>query len=256
MPAVIQGLTLEQWHQRYRQQAAWTETIRQHLFAKARPQPGEPILEVGSGTSAVLEQIQQSNGQHLYGIDINRASLLFSKEKSPDFLLTEADGFELPFPNNCFAISFCHYLLLWIENPVHILKEMLRVTRPGGVVIALAEPDHAARIDYPPPLDELGHLQTESLKQQGVNIKMGRKLGEVFNQAGLSNIEIGILGAQWSVNHAGVSDDTEWMTLRSDLADKLPETDIARYEAIDQQAKQAGSRILFIPTFYALGFAV
>ena len=44
-----------------------------------------------------------------------------------------------------------------------ILKEMARVCKPGGMVMAFAEPDYEARIAYPPELDSPVHLQTDEL---------------------------------------------------------------------------------------------
>jgi hypothetical protein len=44
------------------------------------------------------------------------------------------------------------------------------------------------------------------------------------------------------------------MTLRSDLSGQLSEEEFTHYKAIDAQSRLTGSRILFIPTFYAIGF--
>jgi len=41
--------------------------------------------------------------------------------------------------------------------------------KPGGTVIALAEPDHLARIDHPKELWKLAELQTQALIKQGAN---------------------------------------------------------------------------------------
>ncbi len=93
----------------------------------------------------------------------------------------------------------------------------------------------------------------EALKQQGVDVGIGRKLGELFEKNGLMKIEIGVLGAQWTSKHSEI-DETEWMVLRSDLAGQFSESELNKYQKIDQQARQKGTRILFIPTFYAIGF--
>ena len=37
-----------------------------------------------------------------------------------------------PFTNASFDLTFCHYLLLWLKDPLSAIKEMKRVTRPGG----------------------------------------------------------------------------------------------------------------------------
>lgn len=246
-------LSQADWHRRYQQQAEWTAAIRDYLFTKASLQPDEKILEVGSGTGALLGALAQAFNHPLTGIDINNTGLLFNRSFNPSARLAQADGYHLPFPSNSFAITYCHYLLLWIEQPIQILSEMCRVTRPDGSVIALAEPDHDRRIDFPPPLDHLGTLQTAALLGQGADTAMGRKLRYLFHEAGLTDVDAGILAAQWHPPHEATDTDTEWKMVCADLADRLSEDELATYQQIDRQARQDESRILFIPTFYAIG---
>jgi ubiquinone/menaquinone biosynthesis C-methylase UbiE len=246
-------LSLDQWHQRFTQQAGWTEEIRRYLFSRAKPHHDDRVLEVGSGTGAILETLAKKGHQSLIGIDIDHPSLTFSKTLEPPFSLAQADGHQLPFANETVAISLCHYLLLWVQHPGRILAEMRRVTRVGGFVIALAEPDYQARIDHPPPLDQLGKHQTRSLASQGADITMGRQLRMLFYETGLRDIETGILGAQWQPEHASTVDKTEWMTIRADLAGQLSTKEISHYYQIDQESCKDGNRVLFIPTFYAIG---
>jgi hypothetical protein len=130
---------------------------------------------------------------------------------------------------------------------------MRRVTHSTGWVVALAEPDHQARIDYPLPLDELGQSQTQALERQGVDVYMGRKLRSLFFQAGLVDVEVGILGAQWNEQFDQAAGQTEWAMLRADLKDQLSAEEFLKYQNIDQQALHTGERILYIPTFYAIG---
>ena len=252
MTAVPDGMSLETWHQRYLQQAGWTRELRQHLFAKAGLQPKAKVLEVGCGTGAVVSQIATETQYNQTGIDIDYSSLVFAKNTCPGTGLAQADGHLLPFADSSFDAVYCHYLLLWVDDPRQVLREMRRVTRPGGVVIALAEPDHASRIDAPTPLDELGRLQTVALTTQGANTWMGRLLSQYFQQAGLELVGSGMLGAEWSPSDQ-MPDNLEWKTIRSDLVDVMSEVDLSRYQAVDQAAWEAGTRVLFVPTFYALG---
>ena len=248
-----QQLSLEQWHQRYLQQSTWTGAVRSHLFGKINLSSADSILEVGSGTGAVLSQLADSGEFQLIGVDIARPALNFSQKHIQDYQLVQADGFHLPFANDTFAISYCHYLLLWLSNPINVLAEMRRVTRSGGSLITLAEPDHDARIDYPPPLDDLGRYQTRSLQSQGADTAVGRKLRGLLRQTGLQKIETGILSASWSDSLAKKVDPTEWAMIRSDLSDKLSESELSYYEAVDHQAYTSGNRVLYIPTFYGVG---
>jgi SAM-dependent methyltransferase len=247
----FRGLSRQVWHQRYTAQAHWTQHIRQYIIKKTSPVAGDRILEVGSGTGAVLNVLSHEGDFHLCGVDLDYPSLTYALSLNPTFDLTQADGHQLPFAPDKFGISLCHYLLMWVKRPQHILREMTRVTRPGGWVIALAEPDHQARIDFPPPLDVLGTRQTGALQDQGVDIHMGRKLRSLFHQTGLVEVEVGILSAQW--NGLPAWDATEWLMLQADLTGELSPEALVDYQNIDRQARQTAQRILFIPTFYALG---
>ena len=252
MTAAPEGMSLADWHQRYLQQAGWTRQVRKHLFAKAGLQSNAKVLEVGCGTGAVMSQIATETQYNQTGIDIDYPSLVFAQGTCPKANLAQADGHLLPFADSSFDAAYCHYLLLWVDDPMQVLREMRRVTKPGGVVIALAEPDHAARIDAPTPLDELGRLQTDALATQGANIRMGRLLGQYFQQAGLNLVLSGMLGAEWSPNDQ-MPDDLEWETIRADLDGVMSDVALAKYQAADRAAWKDGTRVLFVPTFYALG---
>ncbi|MBG0784059.1 MAG: class I SAM-dependent methyltransferase [Anaerolineaceae bacterium] len=252
MTVVAEGMNLTDWHHRYLQQAGWTRNIRQHLFSKAGLQSNAKVLEVGCGTGAVMSRIANETQYNQTGIDIDYPSLVFAQGTCPQADLAQADGHLLPFADASFDAVYCHYLLLWVDDSRQVLAEMRRVTKPSGVVIALAEPDHAARIDAPSPLDELGRLQTAALAAQGANIWMGRLLSQYFQKAGLEQVVSGLLGAEWSPSDQA-SSDLEWDTVRSDLADMMSKADLSRYQAVDQAAWKAGTRVLFVPTFYAMG---
>jgi hypothetical protein len=133
---------------------------------------------------------------------------------------------------------------------------MARVTQPGGVVLALAEPDYGGRIDYPVELGVLGDWQQTSLGQQGANPLIGRKLRAVFHQAGLSDVEAGLLGGQWSGMPSSEEREIEWRVLEEDIKkiqNLTGTSEVIRLQKLDELAWERGERILFVPTFYAWG---
>jgi hypothetical protein len=142
-------------------------------------------------------------------------------------------------------------LLLWTKSPHKVVAEMKRVTRSGGYVVALAEPDHASRVDHPSTLAPLGNLQSRSLQRQGVNLEMGRYLPDVFSAAGLKEVKFGVSGFQREISGLPNWFDSEWQILEDDLADDLSPEELARYQSLDKQAWMDGSRVLWVPTFYA-----
>ena len=63
------------------------------------------------------------------------------KKHNPRLRMTCADGFHLPFRDQRFLITLCHYFLMWVSDPAAVLEEMKRVTRTGGHLVVLAEPE-------------------------------------------------------------------------------------------------------------------
>jgi SAM-dependent methyltransferase len=163
------------------------------------------------------------------------------------------DGGRLPFSENSFDVTVCHFLLLWVFEPGAILSEMARVTKPKGWVMALAEPDYGGRIDYPETLIEIGVLQTQSLAAQGSDPMIGRKLRALFTHAGLKDIKVGVLGGEWTGSLSPEELNSEWRILIADLKHTLSVDAMDAIRSVDQEAWRNGSRILYVPTFYACG---
>jgi len=127
------------------------------------------------------------------------------------------DAIQLPFADRSFDVVLCHYFLLWVKSPVAALKEMARVCQADGTILALAEPDHAGRIDHPQALIALGKAQAESLERQGADPQAGRALTGWFHQAGLLEVESGLLGGQWTPHPGASFIESEWEMLAHDL---------------------------------------
>jgi SAM-dependent methyltransferase len=245
--------SVQDWHDRFLVQSAWTRQIRQFLYPQFGQNLQSRMLEVGCGTGVITAEYQQLTEIPVTGIDILPCRLAFASVTFPDVQFAGADAMVLPFADNTFDLVASHFLLLWLNHPIGALKEMLRVLKPGGVVAALAEPDHAARVDAPEALIELGKLQTEALTAQGANPSAGRSLPQWFSEAGAESVQFGVTGFQESPASIPAWFESEWRTLEADLAGTVPAEGLAEYKQQDLQARQVGSRVLWVPTFYAYG---
>lgn len=245
--------TPTEWDARYRLQAGWTRDLRQYAYRQANLPGAGRVLEVGCGTGAILADFRDRSNLAVFGIDIDRSALQIAREQTSFSRLSAADAHSLPFADGVFGVTLCHYFLLWAAQPEKAIAEMVRVTRPGGFVLVLAEPDYGGRIDYPPPLERLGALQTEALARQGVDPRMGRKLAGLLKRAGLQQVQHGVVNAGWGAGMDEESYESEWRVLRSDLGEMISGEEIDDYERIDREAWRLGERVLFVPTFYAWG---
>jgi ubiquinone/menaquinone biosynthesis C-methylase UbiE len=251
------------WHTRFVQQSRWTSELRSYLFRRAGIETADRILEVGCGTGAILMDIfttffhSRSEGRKLeieiHGLDINSGFLSQATQNIPEARLTLGDAHSLPYTTSSFDLVFCHFLLMWVVDPHQVIGEMVRVTRPGGFVLALAEPDYGGRIDYPDALAELGVQQEVALMSKGADTRLGRRLRGLFHRSGLQRVEAGIMGGEWKSNQLAEEQNQEWEVLKSDLNGMDITKNFDRLRQLDAISWQRDERILFVPTFYAWG---
>jgi SAM-dependent methyltransferase len=249
------------WHRRYLQQATWTRDLRTYLFKRAgldRASGAERhgargahrVLEVGCGTGAILSELPDGISPH--GLDIDRSALGQCRVNAPGTSLVQGNALGLPYSNQVFDIVYCHFLLLWVGDPLQALLEMKRVAKTGTHVIAFAEPDYTARVDEPRELALLGEWQAESLKRQGADPGLGARLDDLFFEAGIQLVETG------TIQNAGLDPspdqwEIEWKVIESDLTGFISGDDIQKMKQLDQQARARGERVLHVPTYFAWG---
>ena len=238
-------------HSRYLRQAAWTSDLREYLFDKTNLTGAARVLEVGCGTGAILSGLRPSASLH--GLDCEAAPLSEARSNAPNVLLVRGDAHSLPYSSRSFDIVYCHFLLLWVNDPLEALKEMKRVTMPNGHVLAMAEPDYKARSDQPDELTALGNLQNESLKRQGVDIGLGSRLADLFFRAGINIVETGAIQRRAQDALSSGEWHSEWEVIESDLAGFVPGGEISRWKELDENARMKGRRVLNVPTYFAWG---
>lgn len=232
--------TYEDKHRRYQQQAAWTKEFQRSLLINRVTPPPWKVLEVGSGTGAVLsQQKESSSGAYaFFGIDCDYAALAHSQQLH-DLPVINGFGANLPFSENTFDLVECHYLLLWLDNPVAVLEEMRRVCKIGGTVAILAEPDYDARISFPDSISAAAAAQTLALVQQGITADTGRQISSWMKKAGFTEIITGIHGVQWGGKAYQSFLQNELIQIREDTGELVQSEDISSQEIV-----------LFVPTFY------
>ncbi len=252
-PLAAEPLSLEAWHARFCQQAGWTRDLRQYLYGRAGLSEARRVLEVGCGTGVIAADLAACSSAAVHGLDLSLRHLRFARRQgiAAQFACGEASA--LPYATGVFDLTCCHFLLLWVSRPEAALAQMRRVTRKGGVVLALAEPDYGGRIDYPSELAPLGQWQRDALKRQGADPEIGRKLGALLRRAGLQAVETGLLGGQWGPAPSSEARTSEWAVLQADLGPTVALETLQHLQSLDDAAWQRGERVLFVPTFYAWG---
>jgi SAM-dependent methyltransferase len=240
-------------HQRFVEQAAWTRQAQELFIQKSGLHSGSQILEVGCGTCALLASLRDNLPAQYFGIDIQYYLLDFARRENPTFGLARADAIKLPFPSDFFDAVVCHYFLLWVSDLAAVLDEIRRVTRSGGFIAALAEPDYGSQIQFPDEFGLIGKKQRDSLQKMGANPDIGRRLAFELTRSGCENVSIGILG---SFNASPPNQETirvEQSILISDIEKDMNKVDLQSLLAKDTEARSKNIRIQFVPTFFGWG---
>jgi ubiquinone/menaquinone biosynthesis C-methylase UbiE len=240
------------WHARFIDQARWTKSLREYLIKGIPIFKDANALEIGSGTGVIAKEFFDITHYKTYGIEIDFNRCEMSTRNYQNLIIANADGYQLPFPASSFDVVFCHYLLLWITSPIDLFKEVFRILKPNGYFLAFAEPDYPARIDSPPPLDQLGALQNQSLIDQGINPRIGRQLSSLASNSGFIDTRVGISCYEQSCGDVPEWWESEWAAIQQDLLHRVSKSKLDAYKKIDLESWQAGTRILWIPTFYLI----
>jgi ubiquinone/menaquinone biosynthesis C-methylase UbiE len=99
----------------------------------ARYGTDKDVLECGCGTGLILERIKE-HARRAVGIDLSPGMLELAKSRGLD--VHEGSVTALPFPDASFDVTCSFKVLAHVPDIALALREMTRVTRPGGVILA------------------------------------------------------------------------------------------------------------------------
>lgn len=116
-----------------------------HLTELSRIELGQSLLDVAclTGTLARSAKLETGFKGRVVGLDKDEQMLAKAKQLSPGIEWQAGSAGRLPFKDNQFDRVTCLFALTLVRNKVAVLKEMLRVCKPGGLVgVAVMEPLH------------------------------------------------------------------------------------------------------------------
>ena len=101
--------------------------------------PDSSVFELGCGSGRYALQLVQQCGCQVLGIDINESGVRTACRLAEVAQMSSVCRFEqcdaskpLPYANGDFDAAFSNDVLCHIPNREHVLRELLRVLRPGG----------------------------------------------------------------------------------------------------------------------------
>ena len=101
------------------------------------------VLDVATGTAGVALELAARTGARVVGVDLTEAMMRTGRDHlaraglDGRVQLAQARAEQLPFAAGTFDALTFTYLLRYVDDPAATLRELARVTRPGGVVANL-----------------------------------------------------------------------------------------------------------------------
>jgi SAM-dependent methyltransferase len=105
--------------------------------------------------------------------------------------IVAADARDTGLPSGSFDVVHSRTLLVTVPEPATIVAEMVRLAKPEGWVVSL-EPDTEFRLCYPAhrSYNRLGELFDAAFRRNGADPFIGRRLTELYREAGLNEIGV------------------------------------------------------------------
>jgi len=112
------------------QDRAW----RRLTVDAVEPRQGQLILDLAAGTGTSSEPFAAA-GATVVPTDLSIGMLQVGKQRRPSLSFVAADALQLPYADASFDAVTISFGLRNVEDTATALREMLRVTKPGGALV-------------------------------------------------------------------------------------------------------------------------
>ncbi|MGW3038995.1 methyltransferase domain-containing protein [Kitasatospora sp. NPDC001159] len=158
--------------------------------------PGQVLLDVGCGPGTITADLAELVGPtgRVVAVDtsaevLEQAAGYVAERGLANVVFELADVHRLPCRDGEFDVVHAHQVLQHLGDPVSALREMRRVTVPGGVV-AVRDADYASMTWFPeaPALDRWLELYRRTARANGGEPDAGRRLLSWARAAGFTEV--------------------------------------------------------------------
>jgi SAM-dependent methyltransferase len=168
------------------------------LLDRVGLRPGHSAIDLGCGPRGIVDLLIErvSPGGRVVGLDADATHAAMAAEFAAAQGLAgvefvTADARHTGLPSGSFDLVHARTLLINVPDPVRVVAEMVRLARPGGCV-AVMEPDTEYAMCYPPhpAFTRLREIFPVVFSRNGADPHMGRRVPELFRQAGLADVRV------------------------------------------------------------------
>ena len=195
---------------RLRRQSAELRPEAEALLARIGLRPGQAAADLGCGPNGILDLLSGavSPGGRVVGLDADPSHIAMAAEHAArrglaNVEVIEGDARRSGLPGGSFELVHARTLLVTVPGPAGVLAEMVRLARPGGWV-ASQEPDCEHALCHPalPAWDRLREIFRASFSRSGADPFIGRRLSELYRQAGLVDVEVVVHAGTYPAGHS------------------------------------------------------
>ncbi|MFF4535389.1 class I SAM-dependent methyltransferase [Streptomyces aureus] len=190
----------------------WRTAANSAAYLLGSLKPHMQILDIGCGPGTITADLAElvPDGRvtavdHAPGI-LDQARRTAAERGLDNVEFAVADVHALDYPDDTFCVVHAHQVLQHVGDPVQALREMHRVTKPGGF-IAVRDADYSSMCWYPatPGLDEWLDLYLRVARANGGEPDAGRRLKSWARASGIRDITA--TSATWTFS---TEDERAW----------------------------------------------
>lgn len=167
------------------------------LVDLARLTPSDRVLDVGCGPGALTEELVDRLGAgSVAAVDPSDPFVAAARARHPGIDVRLAAAEALPFEKGVFDAALAQLVVHLMADPMAGLREMVRVTRPGGVVAGCVWDHAGGRTPVASFWRAVNELDLDARDESALAGARQGQLVELFEACGLRHIEDTVLTAR------------------------------------------------------------
>lgn len=172
----------------------YSEPLAVRFAGLAGIRAGQQVLDVGCGPGALTaELVRRAGPDAVRAVEPSAPFAAAARDRLPGVDIQQASAELLPFPGQAFDAVLAQLVVHFMKDPVQGLREMGRVTRPGGTVAACVWDHAGGRGPLGAFWQAVRELDPAACDESSLPGVREGDLARLFTQAGLGGAQVSTL---------------------------------------------------------------